>query len=255
MNKLTVMILGSAMFATACSTTQTMADRAKDMADAQKVRDAAIDERQHKDQARMEKEIKQIPDWAMQAPAPDQEGIYAIGMGSSDDLRISIRKAFLDGEYGLARSTNQMISGSERSYSKDANNRVEHQEYRALIDSLVTNVPVVGVQTINQQTMPVNGLYNTYVLVKLPYKELNRAMQAREAQSEDQTVKQAFAELYARLDKAEKKASQESQAKQAKQTVVASQSTVSADTPKDPTAVLKEIIPASQPTLDDKIGH
>lgn len=249
-NKIFTTLISTAILTTACSSTPTMADRAKDMDAAQKIRDQASEERQQKQQDHMEKEIKKIPEWAMQAPPPDQEGIYAIGMGSSDNLRLAIRKAFLDGEYGLARATNQMISGSERSYSKDSNNRVEHEEYTNLIDSLVSNVPIVGVQTINQDSMPINGLYNTYVLLKLPYRELNRALQAREAQSQDQTVKQAFAELYERLDKAEKKASAQQQHLIADSQSASAQKT---DAPKDPTAVLQSIVPTTQPQLGDKV--
>lgn len=261
MKKTTIaLFVGAAFTLGACSTTQTSTDLAKDMASAQKIRDNAAEEQMEKQQVRIKKEISQVPDWAMQTPPSDEEGVYAIGMGRSDNLRISIRKAFLDAEYGLARATNQMVSGSERSYSKDSNSHVEHAEYTGLVDSLVNSVPIVGIETVNQETKPVGGLFNTYVLLKLPYKELNRALQARESRSQSQSVKEAFAELYARLDKAEKMAAARENVAEpvlppaAKP--VTSKAPVSDNSAKmsgDPNKILQSIISTDQPSPGDAI--
>lgn len=255
MKKTTIALLvGMSLGLSACSTAPSNADIARDMANAQKIRDKAYEERTEKQQVQMQRTLSQVPEWAIRAPSPDEEGLYAIGMGGSDNLRLSIRKAFLDAEYGLARATNQMVSGSERSYSKDANSHVEHEEYTGLIDSLVNSVPIVGIETINQETKPVNGLYNTYVLLKLPYKELNRALQSREAKSQDETVKQSYQELYQRLDKVEKKAAQAAATPPMSQPVAKNEpSTGPAKVSGDPTKILQTILPANPPTLGEEV--
>ena len=255
MKKTTIaLLLGSALGMTACSTTQSSADVARDMVAAQKIRDKASEESSEKRQAVMEKEISQVPGWAVQTPSPDEEGVYAIGMGGSDNLRLSIRKAFLDGEYGLARAMNQMVSGSERSYSKDTNGHGGHEEYTALVDSLVNSVPVAGLEIIKQETKPVSGLYNTYVLLKLPYKEINRALQSRESGSQNETVKEAFAELYARLDKAEKKAALAAATPPLTQPVTTAKAQDTKNgIPSDTTKVLQTIVLPEQPSLNTEV--
>ena len=254
MKKTTIaLLLGSALGMTACSTTQSSADVARDMVAAQKVRDKASEEIAEKRQAVMEKEMSQVPGWAVQTPSPDDEGVYAIGIGSSDNFRLSIRKAFLDGEYGLAKATNQMVSGSERSYAKDTNDHSGHEEYTGLIDLLVPSVPIVGLEIIKQETKPINGRYNTYVLMKLPYKELNRALQSRESASQNEAVKKAFAELYARLEKAEKKAAVAAATPPLTQPVTVAKATTKSGIPADPTKVLQEIVLPEQPSLNTEV--
>lgn len=198
--------VGAALVASGCSTTPSQADLARDMVAAQKIRDEAAAQQRAKLQATLESEVSSIPAWALQAPPPDAEGVYAVGMGSSDSLRLSIRKATLDAEFGLARTLNNIVSGSERSYSNEADQHTGHEEFRQLIDSLVARTSIVGTQVLKQATKPVNGKYSTTILLKMPYRDLNRVLQEQQSEVQDQKVKSAFAELYERLDKMEAKA-------------------------------------------------
>ena len=203
-----------AMMLAACSTGPTRQDIAADEANAAKVRSQAAADQRSREQARMEANVAQVPAWALQAPAPDANGIFAVGMGESDKIRESMRKAMLDAEFGLAKNFNQELSGSERSYTQDANSRVNQQQYTELIDKLVSQVPVVGFEVVKQEVKPIDGVYSTYVLLKLPYDQFNRVLQERRATAASQDIKEAFNDLQKRLDARRKQRIEEDRLKQ-----------------------------------------
>jgi hypothetical protein len=168
-------------------------------ADAEKTRVA-------KEQERMEDTIKLIPDWALKVPRPDSTGIYAVGMGESDKLRVSLRKATLEAEYGLAKNYSQELSGSERSYLQDNAGTTSSEQYTALIDKLVSQVSVSGFEVVQQEIKPIDGKYNAFILLKLPYEQFNMVLkeQRAKAKANDTVIKDAFDDLSRRLEKRRK---------------------------------------------------
>ncbi|KGM38710.1 hypothetical protein JY96_21285 [Aquabacterium sp. NJ1] len=145
-----------------------------------------------------------------------------MGIGKSSDLRTSMRKAMLDGEFGLAKLYNQELSGSERSYNQEQGGALT-QQYTELIDKLVTQVPVVGLETIKQDVKSIGGEFNTFVLVKLPYTEFNRVLQQQKAQAHDAKIAAAFSDLERRVS--------ERQAQRAKEAREAQTATLTASVP------------------------
>lgn len=180
-----------------CSSTS-MEQIAKDQAHAESVRDKAHDDQMARKQLQNEAVLDQVPKWALQAPVPDSSGIYAVGVGKSSDLRTSMRKATLDAEFGLAKTYNQELSGSERSFNQEQGAGLT-QQYTELVDKLVTQVPVVGFETVKQDVKSISGEFHTFVLLKLPYAEFNRVLQQQRAQAQGDKISLAFAELEKRV--------------------------------------------------------
>lgn len=76
----------------------------------------------------------------------DNGYIYAVGQGDSDSLRVSMEKAKLDGEFGLAKQ----------------------------VGSQGTTVSLVGYQVVRQEIKPIQGRFHTYVLVRIAESDLTR---------------------------------------------------------------------------------
>jgi hypothetical protein len=149
-------------------------------------------------QQQAEKTIDAIPSWAITVPRPDQTGVYALGIAESDKVQIAIKKAHLQAQYGLAKLFNQELAGSEQSMQQDAGAN-SSSNYQSLIQSLVNYVSVVGFEVVKQEVKAVNGEFQAYTLLKLPYAEFNKALQNQKQQTQNVQMKQAFKELEQRL--------------------------------------------------------
>jgi hypothetical protein len=210
MNKkvIALCVLGALVALSGCSSSNSMKETAADEAAAVKIHTQAAADQRAAEQKRLETNISKIPEWAIQAPPPDDDGVYAVGIGESDTIRLAIRKAMLDGEYGLAKNYNQLLSGSEQQYSQDKSGNFSQSQYTQMIDSLVSQVPIVGFEVIHQNVRPVDGSYTAYVLLKLPYNQVNRVLQERGSSASSEDIKHAFDELSGRLDKLQKQNAQ-----------------------------------------------
>ena len=191
--------------ATGCASSPSMKELAQEQAEVTALRAEAqaraeADYRE-REQERMESHIDAIPGWALEAPHPDETGMYAVGMGESKKLRVALRKATLDAEFGLAKLYSQELSGSERSYTQDNAEGGVDEQYTALIDKLVDSVPLAGFEVVEQQVKPINGEYHAFVLLKLPYDEFNRVLQSQKREARDAEITAAFDDLERRLEK------------------------------------------------------
>ena len=192
-----VLLMGVLM--SGCSSAPTREQLAKDDVRASEIRARAEDEKRALAQKRIETEISQVPEWVLKQPRSDDTGVYAVGISESDKMRVAIHKAVLEAEFGLAKIFNQELSGSERLYSQDNNSKLNNEQYTALIDKLVSQVPVVGFEVVNQEVRAIDAKFNAYVLVKLPYAQFNRALQDQRSKTEDKTIVKAFDDLEHRL--------------------------------------------------------
>ncbi len=200
-NVVLFVMLTVGMLMMGCSSSPTMKQLAEDESRASEVRAKAAEAKQAKVQERMEATIKQVPKWALEQPRPDDTGVYAVGTAESDTMRVAIKKAMLEAEFGLAKIYNQELSGSERSYTQDNNGRVGQEQFTSLIDKLVSQVPVVGFEIVHQEVKPIDGKYNAFVLVKLPYAQFNSVLKDQRASTDDGTVLKAYDDLEHRMEK------------------------------------------------------
>lgn len=234
-----------------CSTTTSMADIARDQAKADQIRQSAEAERSAKRQAAMSNEIGTMPEWVTQVPPTDATGFYAVGQGDSDSLRVSMEKAHMDGEFGLAEQFKNSVSGQIQHRDKEgANGRQE--DYKRLVDNLVSEVPLNGYQVIHQDVKPIQGRFHTYVLLRLPFDSINRVVQEQETHTHDAEVKQDFQELSDRIEKLKEDARLKAAAdKQAavQQPVVAPVAQQNA-----PAASVAPAAPVTTPALNDALN-
>jgi len=193
--------LASSFFLAACSSSPTREQLAQDQIRAEELRAKADARQTAARQSSAEKQLDAVPAWALQAPPADGTGVYAVGMGQSSDYRTALRKATLDAEFGLAKMYGQEISGSERSFVQDqgAQSRSVTDKYTALIDKLVSQVPVVGFESVHQEIKPIDGVFHAYVALKLPYDEFNRVVQQQRSLATDSSVVAAFNDLERRV--------------------------------------------------------
>lgn len=182
-----------------CASKSTVENMQKDLAQANEIREKAEETRLQKKQKLAEEFLDSRPIWAVEIPKPDTTGLYAVGSAESSNYNVSLKKAMLDGEFGLAKAYKQELSGSERSYTQERNDRNLNTQYTALIDKLVARVPVVGFEVVKQEVKAIHGAYQSWVLLKLPYVEFNKVMQEQAANSMDSKVREAFDDLDRRV--------------------------------------------------------
>lgn len=175
--------------------------RAKEAESFARAQEQIAERAQARENARKAKFLDEVPEWVLKGHPADATGVYAVGSAESDKLTTAIRMAELQAQYGLAAQVDGELSGSERMFEEDRGAGKPMSQYRQLIDKLVAEVPVVGLETIEREVKPIAGRYHAFVLLKLPYEEFNRVLQARRAKAVDSTVEAAFRDLERRIDK------------------------------------------------------
>lgn len=193
-----IVLLGA--LAAGCATNPSASELAKQQIAAEKMQAEARAQRRNDEQKQMERHVNAVPNWALDAPQPDATGMYAVGMAESKNLRLALRQATLDAEFGLAKLYNQELSGSERAYARDDGVAGVDEQYTALIDKLVDSVPLAGFQVVKQEVKPIDGMYHAFVLLKLPYDEFNRVLQRQKRDARDASITAAFDDLERRLE-------------------------------------------------------
>ena len=198
---LAVIIATTGMTLAGCSSTPTADEIAEREAEAQEIRRDAAMERMEHEQEQIEDLMDTVPDWAITPPQSASEGVYAVGMGKSKSLDTALKKASLQAQYALAKAYKQELSGNERSYVQDNANIGVTEQYTQLIDTLVDSVRVVGFRVIEQEVVPLQGNFNAYTLVKLPYEQFNTMLQQSKNETTSTDIRLAFKELEERLEK------------------------------------------------------
>jgi|TARA_R110000796_G_scaffold50909_2_gene120165 hypothetical protein len=154
-----------------------------------------------KEQAKREAEIEAAPSWVLSPPQSDATGVYGVGIAESKKLSHGLKAAKLQAEFELAKMFKQELSGSERAYEQGDSDGEVTTQTTFLIDKLVDSVLVVGFEVVEQKIVPINGVNNVYVLLKMPYEQFNKVLQAEKAKTLDSKVQVAFDDLERRLEK------------------------------------------------------
>lgn len=188
-----------------CSSTDDVSERIAALESAQQAR---IAEQKELAQERAEEQLNAAPDWYLAPPAADATGFFGVGYARSKNLGHGVKSARLQAEFDLAKMYKQELSGSERAFERgDSEGNVTTQT-TFLIDKIIDAVPIIGYTVIDQQVSPIGGIYEAFVLLKLPYSEFNKVLQDQRKGEIDTTVQAAFDDLERRLKdrRAEKEA-------------------------------------------------
>lgn len=208
MLKKLVLVIACAALA-ACSTTPSREDVEKDRVKAEAIRTKAEEGRLAKQQSDMEAHVSSIPRWAMETPKPDGLGFYAVGMGDSSSLNVAMKKARLEAEFGLAKLYKQEVTGSERSFVQEHNDKSIASQFTSVIDKLVTRVEVVGYEVVEQDAKPIRGTYHAWILLKMPYAQFNKVLHEQRSEVVGQAAKEAFDDLERRVKARQEERSRE----------------------------------------------
>lgn len=192
MKKTLIALVLASSALTGCSSTPTRTEIVQDELNAQSLQ-------QKSEQEKAESILDSVPSWALEPPKPDSTGVYGVGIGESKKIQLAMQKASLNAQYELAKAVGQELSGNEQSYVKDTTYGTTEQ-FTQLIDSLVAEVPMQGFETIEQEVVVLNGQFTAYKLMKLPYDQLDKALESKEnIQGQEQDIKEAFDSLQARI--------------------------------------------------------
>jgi len=197
-----VMLVAVLVFATGlvgCASKPNAVSIAKDEAAADAARSAAERKRSARATEAAEKFLGKVPAWVGEPPRPDGMNVYAVGEGQSTRLDLARKKALLTAEFGLAKQYKQALSGSERLFQRDSATGSPQERYTLLIDKLVDSVPLVGHQQVRQEVVVVDGMFYSYVLMKLSFDEMEKIISKQKAASQDKEIDAQFDELDRRL--------------------------------------------------------
>lgn len=205
LNKITLSVF-AALAISACSSSPDteMAKRLLDLEEAQK---EIVANQKAEAQELREKEMDAMPGWFLEPPKPDETGFYGVGYMKSKHMGHAVKGARLNAEADLAKQYKQELSGSERSFEQGNNSGDVAIQTTFLIDKIMDSVPVVGYTVVEQVMVPIDGTYETFALLKLPYDEFNRVLQSVKAESFDKKVRGEFDDLERRLKDRRKESS------------------------------------------------
>ncbi|WP_445768858.1 hypothetical protein [Rheinheimera sp.] len=210
--KIAVLLSAATLLAIGCSSNpdKEMANRLATLEKAERDR---IAERQAQQQAERKEELNTAPRWFLAPPESDGTGFYGVGYARSKQMGHALKSARLQAEFSLAKMYRQELSGSERAFERGNTEGDVVTQTTFLIDKIVDAVPVVGYTVVEQEMVPLNGVFETFVLLKLPYDEFNKVLQAQRQQELDKTVQASFDDLERRLNSRRSQREEEAQAK------------------------------------------
>ena len=181
-----------------CSSMNTQ-EVVKQQLDIERLRADFNQQRQNIEQEQREKEINTLPTWVLTPLLSDQTGFYAVGTAMSKSIHFVMKKAKMQAEFELAKQYHQLLSGAERSFERENSSGELVTQTTVLIDKLIDEVPIVGYDIIKQKVIAINGKHTAYILLKMPYEQYNKVLQAKKEEQTEVKVADAFEALQSRL--------------------------------------------------------
>ncbi|AEH16299.1 LPP20 family lipoprotein [Shewanella baltica] len=143
----------------------------------------------------MKESVSNAPEWFLNPPMSNNDGVYATAMGQADNLMMARNIANLNAEYAIAKTVSQEVSGRERQNTEVRNGRTNQSNDETIV-KLVNKAKVVGYNHVNTTVQVENGKYVVYMLLHLPYEKLERMIELNESNFEKRS-KNAYSEVEA----------------------------------------------------------
>jgi hypothetical protein len=206
------LLLATTILAVGCSSSpdEEMAERLAALEKAERDR---IAEQKAFEQSQRKEELNVAPGWYLSPPEADGTGVFGVGYSRSKHMGHALKAARLQAEFELAKMFKQELSGSERSFERGNTDGDVVTQSTFLIDKIVDAVPVVGYTVVEQKMVPLNGTFETFVLLKLPYDEFNKVLKSQREAALDKTVQASFDDLERRLNNRRSQREQEEQSR------------------------------------------
>jgi hypothetical protein len=192
MKQITLTILVSALVLSGCSSAPSSSDIAKEQIYAEKIVNSAA-------QDKAEAVLNSVPEWVLEPPKTDDTGVYAVGVGESKKIYLAMKLANLNAQFELSKAFGQEFTGNEKNFVRFDGLNETTEQYTQVIDSIVDSVPLSGFETVKQEAVTLDGTYTVYKLMKLSFKEFDRALQTSLSGSKKQEIEAAFNDLQSRL--------------------------------------------------------
>jgi hypothetical protein len=194
MNKKTLFLVSILAVVIAGCSSNPYEDMAKDQANAREVIQEAHNKAVAMQQEKAEDYIDLVPEWIMTPPKADADGFYASGIGKSKDLSVAMAKSMVQAEFNLAKSYSQTLSANEQYFKKE-----DYEQYVQVIDTFIDKVDLTGYSIEKRVVKPVDGVMQSFVLLKMPFERFNYEMSNEISKSNDAEAKAAFKALQERI--------------------------------------------------------
>jgi hypothetical protein len=194
MNKKTLFLVSILAVVIAGCSSNPYEDMAKDQANAREVIQEAHNKAVAMQQEKAEDYIDLVPEWIMTPPKADADGFYASGIGKSKDLSVAMAKSMVQAEFNLAKSYSQTLSANEQYFKKE-----DYEQYVQVIDTFIDKVDLTGYSIEKRVVKPVDGVMQSFVLLKMPFERFNYEMSNEISKSNDAEAKAAFKALKERI--------------------------------------------------------
>lgn len=175
------------------------------------------------------------PDWMNNPPQSDKNTLWVVGTADSVNYGSSRQKAIMDAQLHLGDKLNGEINALVQQYKNDVGNSyIENTTTN--IKKLIAETDLTGYSIEKTATVRIDGVYQTFVLIRYPIGETNHLLRAKlEAKMQRESVmraQQGQIDLQRELDR---KANR--QAEQDRRT----QETVAPDTVKQDPPVVEKV--------------
>jgi len=140
--------------------------------------------------------INQIPQWFIQPPAADDQGLYGVGVATSKNLQFTLNQARLHAEFELAKQLNQEVTGRERAFMRGGESIMESSG-EVVISKFVDSADIVGVESIEKDVNYKNGKYIVHILLRLSFEQQAKIMAAKQQNAVNENARKAYEELEA----------------------------------------------------------
>lgn len=147
-----------------------------------------------------EQELNSVPDWYLNSKDSDDNGVLGVGNSSSTNLDFAFKSAKLKASMEVAKVLKAEVSGQERSYLRSSGEEgtLANRE-EMIVDLLVKPTSMTGYETIKKEVKIINGRYQAFVMVRLPYNSFNKLADHASNDSLKNDFDQAFDKLEKRL--------------------------------------------------------
>lgn len=140
--------------------------------------------------------IDQIPQWFIDPPAADDQGLYGVGVATSKNLQFTLNQARLHAEFELAKQLNQEVTGRERAFMRGGESSMESSG-EVVISKFVDSADIVGVESIEKDVNYKNGKYIVHILLRLSFEQQAKIMAAKQQNAANDNARKAYEELEA----------------------------------------------------------
>lgn len=152
--------------------------------------------------------VSVAPKWYSSPPRSD-DAFFGVATAESKDMQVSVDKAQAAARASLAQQMETKFSGLQKRFSEEVgqSGSAEFLDQFTSAYKLVTSQELTGTRVKEQETLPGEGIYRTFVMMELPIGPANKALRDKLASQQALYTRfratQAFKDLNEEIEKYE----------------------------------------------------